>query len=367
MASPFRFGIVGCGVIAPTHIGAIGQIEGTEVVALADTLIEKARALGTKHGIDSLYSSCTELLRNPAVDGVSICTPSGTHADLAIEALRAGKHVIIEKPMDISMEACDRLIRAADECKKVVAVISQHRFDAGTIAARDALHEGKPGRLVLADASVKWYRTQDYYDSGDWRGTWALDGGGALMNQGVHTVDLLQWLAGNVKSVYALTRTAAHERIEVEDLVVAALEFENGAIGTITASTACYPGHAVRLDLYGTEGSIVIEADRLKSMHFKSGEKIEGEAAIEHALKVAQGGTSAVKDDTTAAAATASDPAAVWGDSHRAQIEDFLKAVHTGSTPVVDAREGRKPVAVILAIYRSAKEGRRIDLSEMSE
>ena len=196
------------------------------------------------------------------MDAVSICAPSGLHADLGVRALRAGKHVVVEKPMDVSLAACDRLLAAQRESGKTLAVISQHRFDFASITVKDALDAGTLGPLVFAEARVPWYRTQEYYDSGDWRGTWALDGGGALMNQGVHTADLLRWLCGPVETVYAQARTLAHERIEVEDVVAATVTFANGAIATLSASTALYPGFAVRLSVHGTEGSAIIEGDR---------------------------------------------------------------------------------------------------------
>ncbi len=192
--------------------------------------------------------------------------------------------------MDVSLAACDRMIAAEDASGRKLAVISQHRFDAATVLVKEAIEAGKLGKIVLADATVKWWRTQEYYDSGDWRGTWAMDGGGALMNQGVHTVDLLQWLAGGVSSLYAQTRTAAHERIEVEDVAVAALTFQNGAIGTLTATTAAYKGFPVRIDIYGTEGSAILEGDRLKTLTLKTGETYASEEAAAHALSVAQGG-----------------------------------------------------------------------------
>jgi predicted dehydrogenase len=306
------------------------------------------------------------MLRDPDIDAVCVCTPSGMHADHAVAALRAGKHAVVEKPMDVSLDACDRMISAEQETGKKLAIISQHRWDAASRTVKQAVEEGKLGRIVYADATVKWWRTQEYYDSGDWRGTWAMDGGGALMNQGVHTVDLLQWLAGGVQQLFAYTRTAAHERIEVEDVAAAALTFKNGAIGTLTATTAAYPGFPVRIDIYGTDGSAVIEGDRLRSLVLKSGESYEGEAAAAHAVSVARGGTASVKDEaagrledkTTASA----DPGAVWGDAHRAQIDDFLAAVRDDRRPLIDGREGRRPLEIIQAVYQSARTGLPVTL-----
>jgi len=365
-----RFGIVGCGSIGPTHAGAVRQIEerggGAELVAVADPDAGKARKLAGQFGLEKVYDGIESMLRDSDIDAVCVCTPSGMHADHAAAALRAGKHAVVEKPMDVTLDACDRLIAAEQDSGKKLAIISQHRWDAASQTVKQAIEEGKLGRIVYADATVKWWRTQEYYDSGDWRGTWAMDGGGALINQGVHTVDLLQWLAGGVQQLFAYTRTAAHERIEVEDVAAAALTFRNGAIGTLTATTVAYPGFPVRIDIYGTDGSAVIEGDRLRSLVLKNGESYEGEAAAVHAVSVARGGTASVKneaaarlDDKTTASA---DPGAVWGDAHRAQIEDFLAAVRDDRRPLIDGREGRRPLEIIQAVYQSARTGLPVTL-----
>ncbi len=368
MAETMRFGVVGCGAIGPTHMGAIQQIADAELVAIADTNREKAEAAAQKHNVGTIYDSLDALLADPKVDAVCICTPSGRHADGAVKAMRAGKHVVVEKPMDVSLEACDRMIAAEDETGKTLAIISQHRFDAATVLVKDAIDSGKLGKIVLADATVKWWRTQNYYDSGDWRGTWAMDGGGALMNQGVHTVDLLQWLTGGVASLYAQTRTAAHERIEVEDIAVAALTFQNGAIGTLTATTAAWEGFPVRIDIYGTEGTAILEGDRLKTLKLKTGEEYQSEEAAVHAVSVARGGTASVKDEaatrlTLPSGGAAADPGAVWGDAHRAQIEDFMRAVRTGTKPLIDGRGGKKPLEIITGVYRSARSGQPVTIA----
>ena len=367
MAEKIRFGVLGCGAIGPTHMGAIRQISDAELVAVADTSPEKAQVAARKYDVPTVYESLDALLRDDAIDVICICTPSGLHAEGAIAALRAGKHVIVEKPMDVSLEACDRMIAAEDETGKKLAIISQHRFDAATILLKDAIAQGKLGKIVLADASVKWWRTQAYYDSGEWRGTWAMDGGGALMNQGVHTVDLLQWLTGGISSLYAQTRTSAHERIEVEDVAVAALTYESGAIGTLTATTAAWEGYPVRIEIYGTEGTAILEGDRLKMLKLKTGAEYRTEESAAHALSVARGGTASVKEEaatrlTSATGTAAADPGAVWGDAHRAQIEDFIRAIRTDGKPLIDGREGRKPLEIITGVYRSARTGQPVTI-----
>lgn len=360
-----RFGIVGCGSIGPTHAGALKQLPDAELVAVADVIPARAQELAGKFGVSRVYNSDVELIADPQIDAVIFATPSGMHAEQAIRAMRAGKHAVVEKPMDISLDACQRLIRAEQETGRRLSIISQHRFDHATRVVRDALLSGKLGKLIIADMSVKWWRTQQYYDSGDWRGTWAMDGGGALMNQGVHTVDLLTWLAGPIKRVSALMRSAAgHERIEVEDAIVATLEFENGAIGTLTATTAAYPGMLARLDLWGTEGGAVIEGDRIKLLKTKDGQIDVAEKASLHALSVAMGGTASVKDETAKrlASAAAADPGEVWGDAHREQLRDFIDAIRQNRPPLIHGEEGLRPVKVILAIYESARTGRWVEV-----
>ncbi|GAB4456664.1 MAG: Gfo/Idh/MocA family oxidoreductase [Armatimonadaceae bacterium] len=367
MSDKIRFGVIGCGSIGPTHCAAIQQIANAELVAVADTKRERAEAVAKKYDVPRVYDVEEDILGDESIDAICVCTPSGKHADEAIRALRAGKHVVVEKPMDVSLEACDRLIAAEDESGKKLTIISQHRFDAATVLVKEAIDSGKLGKIVLADATVKWFRTQQYYDSGDWRGTWAWDGGGALMNQGVHTVDLLQWLAGGVQSLFGQVRTSAHERIEVEDVATATLSFTNGAIGSITATTAAWDGYPVRIDIYGTEGTAIIEGDRLRLLRFKNGQEFKSEEAAAHALSVAKGGTASVKEEasqrlTVPSGGAAADPGAVWGDAHRAQIEDFIRAIHQDTKPLIDGREGKKPLEIILGVYRSAQTGQPITL-----
>jgi predicted dehydrogenase len=283
------------------------------------------------------------------------------HADGAIAAMEAGKHVIVEKPMEVSLEACDRMIAAAEKTGRKLTVISQHRFDASTMLLKNLIDTGELGKIFLADASVKWWRKQEYYDSGDWRGTWAMDGGGALMNQGVHTVDVLQWLVGGVASIYAHTLTAAHERIEVEDVAAAALTFRNGAVGTLIATTAAYDGLPVRIDIFGTEGSATLEGDNLTRLVLKSGKKYQTTEAADHAISVARGGTHSVRD-AVARRVQSAPVAAAWGDAHRAQIEDFIQAIRTDTDPLITPRAARAPVEIILSAYRSAKSGEVVKL-----
>ena len=347
----FGFGIIGCGVIAPFHARAIAELPNARLVAVADVVPEAAAKRGAEFGVDH-YSDVDALLARPDVDIVSVCVPSGLHAEVGVRAAAARKHLVVEKPIEITLDAADRLIEACRHHGVALTVISQHRFGAAVQRLRGLIDGGRLGRLVLGDALIKWYRTQAYYDSGDWRGTWSRDGGGSLMNQGVHYTDLLQWTMGPVERVFARTATAAHERIEVEDLAVAVLRFASGALGVLQASTAVYPGLPERLEVTGTGGTVVIEAGRMSICELKE-EKGETEAygakirAEEHAADESGG---------------ANDPAAISHAGHRVQIADLLEAIETGRQPSITGEEARKPLELILAVYQSAREGREVSL-----
>jgi predicted dehydrogenase len=362
--SPLRFALVGCGAIAPTQAQALKELPDLAMLTHCADLDEKRAAeFALKYGL--AIASWTELLADPAIDAITLCTPSGQHGSLAAEALRAGKHVVIEKPMEVSTAACDALVAAQQSSGRQLAVISQHRFDPASITVRALLAKSALGRLIGAEIRIPWYRTQEYYDSGDWRGTWAMDGGGCLMNQGVHTVDLMLWFCGPVREVFARTVTAAHERIEVEDLVCATLTFANGIIATLFASTAAYPGFPASLALYGTNGSAVLCGDQLQTLAIQGEETITGSAASAHALQVATGGTRSAVQHAAAAPAVsetmstneASPATWKWGDAHRAQFADFVAAIREGREPLVNAHSGRAAVALIHAVYESSRTG----------
>jgi UDP-N-acetyl-2-amino-2-deoxyglucuronate dehydrogenase len=365
-----RFGIVGCGAIGPTHAGALLQMADVELVAVADLISDRALATAAKFSAPRIYRDQRQLLTDPDIDVVCLCTPSGMHGEGAVAAMTAGKHVVVEKPMEISVAACDHMIAVQETTGRTMTIISQHRFDAASVLVKDLIQSGKLGKIILATADVKWWRAQEYYDEGDWRGTWALDGGGAVMNQGVHTLDLLQWFAGEVESVFAHTRTAAHERIEVEDAAVATLTFKNGAIGTYVASTAVYDGLPARIDIFGTEGTAILEGDRIKQVKLKSGQVYAGEQAAEHAIQVAGGGTASVVDHAGNRKHVATAPAKealVWGDAHRAQLEDFVCALRTGRKPLIDGSAGRSAVLAIRGLYESARSGKPVLLHDALE
>ena len=372
MSYPLRFAIVGCGTIAPTHVDAIAAL-GSDVAVLTHCCdIDTNRQNEFAGRYELIPSSFADILSNPKIDAVSICTPSGLHAELGAATLAAGKHVITEKPMDISLDACDKLRNAASTSGKTLSVICQHRFDPASQEARDLLENGRLGKIVLIDAQICWYRSQGYYDSAGWRGTWEMDGGGCLMNQGVHTVDLLRWLGGELETVYAQTRTSAHERIAVEDAVSATLTFKNGAIGTITASTAAYPGFPARLSIYGSNGSLIINGDALQTVAIQGEEIIQTAGAFESAIRVASGGTRSVVPGLavppTGTAAPANESGApAWGDAHLTQFKDFVHCCQTGERPLVDGTGARAAVAVVLAVYESARTGQVISIEQFEK
>jgi predicted dehydrogenase len=271
-------------------------------------------------------------------------------AEMAEACAKAGKHMLAEKPLEITTKRVDRIIRACDKAGVLLGCIFQSRFADDAQHIKKAIEQGRFGKLVLGDAYIKWYRSQAYYDSGAWRGTWELDGGGALMNQGIHQIDQILWFMGDVKTVRAQTATVGHKRIQVEDLATVLLEFKSGAQGVIEGSTAIYPGHPARVEVHGTAGSAVLEDGKLQFWQFEKRKPIDKK--IEAALK----GESELGSG-------AADPlASLKIEGHRRQYEDFVKALRTGRPPKVDGREGRRAVQLLEAIYKSARTGRAVTL-----
>jgi predicted dehydrogenase len=345
------FGFVGCGMIAEFHTKAINEIEGARVVAAFDQFEQSAvkiSKMATK-GECRVCKDIDEMLANPEVDVVCVCTPSGAHMDPAVRAANAGKHVVVEKPLEITLPRCDAIIDACNAAGVRLCTIFPSRFSTANRALKQAIDDGRFGRLTLGDTYVKWWRTQAYYDSGGWRGTWQLDGGGALMNQAIHNVDLLQWLMGDVDTIMAQTALLVHERIEVEDTAVAVLRFKNGALGVIEAATSTFPGLLKRIEIHGEHGSARIEQDDITFWSFAP--EAPEDAAIQEAMKA-----------TTGFSAGASDPRGITHEGHRVQLADFLQAIDSGGQPFVDGRQGRKAVEIIRAIYHSAKSGQPVRL-----
>ncbi len=350
-----RFGVIGCGAIHSTHCEALGNIESAVLSAVHDTVGERAKEAGTRFGVPS-FTALEELW--PLVDAVCICVPSGLHAEIGIRAAKAGKHVVVEKPIDVNVDAASELVEVCEKAIVKLATISQHRFAEDIQRLRDAAQGGELGKLIAGDAYTKWYRTQAYYDSGAWRGTWNLDGGGCLMNQGVHYVDMIQWIMGGVRAVQAMTRTATHE-IEVEDISNALIEYKNGAVGVLQNSTSFYPGLAERLEVHGSYGTVIIEADKTKLWD------VDEEAAREglYGKGVLSQPAPNLPTHGNAETGAAADPSAIWQEQHCLQLEDFTKAVLDDRDPFVTGRAALEPLRIILAVYESAKrQDQRIEL-----
>jgi UDP-N-acetyl-2-amino-2-deoxyglucuronate dehydrogenase len=351
MTEPLRFGLAGCGVIGPVHAEAISSLPDAVFVAVADLSPERAQALADRYGATS-YTDLSTMLEREGLDVVIVCTPSGMHGEHACQIMRSGRHVIVEKPMEIRRAALDEMLRVQRETGVKLAVISQHRFDPASQQVRKLLDEQAFGRLVLGNAVIPWWRSQEYYDSGVWRGTWELDGGGVLMNQSIHSIDLLQWFMGPVKSVYAYTDTLVHH-METEDVAVAVLRFANGTPGTIAATTGAYPGIANRVEIFGNQGSAVIENDVLAYLHLARDDKeAVGSYGIQQqvlASGMQQGGT-------------AQNPASLSVTSHALQIADMIRAIREDATPLIDGYAGRRPVEIILGIYESARTHQEVTL-----
>ncbi|MGW8182272.1 MAG: Gfo/Idh/MocA family protein, partial [bacterium] len=291
----------------------------------------------------SIYSDTEAFLQHRPMDIVAIGSPSGVHAEQGIAAARSGLHVLVEKPIDINTKRADELISACNRARVKLGVFFQDRVAQDSLRLKELITSGRLGDILLATAHVKWYRPPDYYGDSRWRGTWALDGGGAVMNQAIHTVDLLLWLLGSVKCVTALARTQLH-KIEVEDTAVAVLEFENGALGTFEASTSAFPGQPRKLFVSGSEGTVYLEHDRIVSVDLHSTQESE------------------TKPEVSSRNLSESSPVVSNVTGHREILRDFIEAIQLDRPPLCDGNEGRKSLELVEAIYRSAREGSPVSL-----
>lgn len=332
------FALIGCGMIARVHAAAIEHIEGARIVGVYDNFYESAKKFADERGCRA-YATLDELFGDKEVEIVNICTPSGLHAELAIKAANAGKNIIVEKPMAITEEQLNEVIAAVEKNHVKAEVVTQLRFTPAVKKLKQAIDDGKLGKILLADYKMKYYRSQDYYDHGAWRGTWKMDGGGAMMNQGIHGIDLLQYLVGGVKSVYATCRTMSR-KIETEDTANVIVEFNNGATGVIQCTTIAAPGYPRSIEITGEKGTVILSEDKIANWD------IEGETAEKEELNTA----------------SFSDPSAIDFENHKLQFEDLINAVETDGKPLVDVYEGRKPVDIILASYKSSKLGAKVDV-----
>jgi predicted dehydrogenase len=366
--APLRVAIAGCGVIGRTHAAVVRELPELVVTALIDDVEAAADALaasiedqGTRR--PATFRTLSEALAGAPVDLVIIATPSGLHIQQALEVLAAGKHVVIEKPLDVDLSRASEILTAAEaaEAKGLVAsVISQHRFDPASRVVDLARRTGRFGTLTSAIASVSWWRSQGYYDSGAWRGTWAMDGGGAVMNQGVHTVDLLLWFLGRPVEISAKTALLAHEGVEVEDTAVATVTFESGALAVLHATTAAYPGLTVRLQLMGSKGSAVIDGDQLEYFHAADAGGEGNDMGLLGAGNQAADELAKFPDEQVQAL----DPT-VYPAGHVRQYRDIVDAVRAGRPAGVTVRDAVTALATVRALYVSATLGQPVLIDEV--
>jgi len=344
MPKPAKFGIIGTGTGANFSGQGLSSISGTgiaEITAVSSQRKERASEFASKYGLKLWYTDYKEMLQKAPVDAVIISTPHYLHHPIAMEVMKAGKHVLVDKPMAISLREADEMIKEAERRRVKLGVVLQSRFDPALRKVKAAVEEGKFGQLILGEAVVEWFRTQEYYDNSPWRGRWSTEGGGALINQSIHTIDLLTWIMGPPKYLWAQIDTVAH-KIEVEDLAIAAIRFENGALGVIQGSTAIYPGLATRLEIHGTTGTAMIEGEVLKRWSLQGEEEIIAEGAKEGLKSWAR-------------------PELVPATNHASLIKDFAQAILEDREPHVDGVEGRRSLEIIVAVYKSGKTNRLID------
>ncbi len=342
MAKKYRWAIVGSGVIAPTHAKAIAAVEQAELVATCDIELEKAQKLAAEYGAPDTYRDVHELLKRDDIDVISVCVPSGLHGEIAAAAAKAGKHVFCEKPLDITKKSMDSMIKVCHEAGIKLGCVFQMRTFVNNQIVRRLLQENRLGRMVLQDCSVKYFRSPEYYKSAGWRGTWEMDGGGCLMNQGVHGLDLLLWMGGDVESLVAQADHLVRD-IEVEDTAVAILKFKNGAYGVIEGATSVTPGQKARFEFLGNDGSVILEDAKITKW------AVPDMPAPESQQQGAGGSGQ-------------SDPRAITAQGHVFLVDDMCNAITEDRDPFITGESARKAVDLILAIYESARTGRRVTL-----
>jgi predicted dehydrogenase len=344
----FGFGIIGMGMIAEFHAKAIKDLSGCRFVGGYSAFPGRAAEFCAKNGGKG-YDNMDAFMADKDIDIVTIASASGRHLDDAVAAAKAGKHIIVEKPLEISAARCDALIAAAKANNIKIMSIVQSRTHAPSALIKKAIDEGRLGKIVLADAQIKWWRTQEYYDNRKKRGTLQQDGGGALMNQGIHCIDLLQGFMGTVTEVFSYTTTLAHQNIDVEDTAVAVLKFANGALGVIQGTTGAYPGFLKKIEICGSKGSVVMEEENILTWQFADERPEDEEIRKKFGAATQTGGG-------------ASDPKAISHLGHKMLFESFVNSLRDGTPVALDGVEGKKSVEIIEATYRSAKSGSPVAL-----
>lgn len=328
-----RFGILGAGTIGDVHARAIAELDGAELCAICDVKAARAEEYATKYGVKA-YCEYEKMLADDEIDAISICTPSGMHAEQAIKALSFGKHVLLEKPMALTASDAKAVCEAAEASGKVLSVIFQMRYTDDIQYAKKILQEGKLGTLTFCDLYMKYWRDRSYFEVSPWRGTFAMDGGGALMNQGIHGVDIMHYLCGAPTLLRAKVKTRVHS-IETEDTAIAAVEYPSGALGVIEASTSSNPGFDRRIEINGSRGYLIIVDAHIEKLF------IDGEMIIEKKI--------------TSGAATASDPTKMSHDRHLLQIKNFVGAINGEEALISTAQDGYAAVKFIEEIYEDSK------------
>ncbi len=339
--SNVRFGIIGCGTIAHFHARAIAACTGGTFMGVADVRLESAQRFAEEYAV-KCYNSVDEMLQSDEIDAVCICTPSGFHAQTALQSIEAGKHILVEKPLAMTNEDCKKIITLAKEKNVRAGVISQYRFSPAIQELKQLVSEGKLGKIITADLLMKYYRSQEYYDSSNWRGTWKLDGG-SLMNQGIHGVDALLYVMGPAKSVFGCARTLNH-RMEAEDTAVATVEFENGALAVIQSTTSIYNGYPRCLTISGTKGTVTVQDDIITKCELDDPDYV---CKTQTAAQQTQG---------------FQDPKAISNDGHIFQIQDFINAIVNKEDPIIPLSQGYQTVAVINAVYTSSQTQQAVTL-----
>jgi len=342
----WNFGIIGAGLIADFHARAIEEIDNAKLAGFFDIIGERSQKLAGKYSVKP-FNTLDEMLNDRQIDAVSIATPSGAHMEPAVAAAKAGKHVLCEKPLEVTLARIDEMIEAHQKCGTVLGGIFQYRFDDAIAPLKEAIDSGRFGWITYAGIYVPWWRSDEYYRD-SWHGTWKLDGGGALMNQSIHMVDMLCYLMPPIESVQAFAATLGHPQIETEDTATAVVRFTGGALGVIYGTTASYPGQFKRLEITGTEGTVIYLEDSFTTWQFAE-EKPEDRQIRKQFGKVK--GTGSV-----------ADPAAISHENHKRNFQAFIDLLAAGVDSHIDGSEARKAVEVILAIYKSAKEHKVVKL-----
>lgn len=341
------YAVLGLG-IGMAHADAAYASENANLVAVCDIDPQRLAKAAKKYEGVITYENFYDLIKNPDVDIISICLPSGMHADFAIQAMEAGKHVLIEKPIDITPKQAIKIEEARIRTGVRVGVVHQNRYNANMYPIKEAIESGRMGKLFLGTFAVKWYREQSYYDRGGWRGTWEMDGGGSLMNQAIHTVDLMQWFMGDVVSVTSTMGIYNHQ-ISTEDMTASLITFQSGATATFVSTTCAYPGISTEICLYGTGGTVEADADVLKTWKMKDAEDEDAEEVS--MLSVYGKGNMGYHQE----------PPLVFGHAH--VVEDMISAVRDGRDPDILPLEAIKSVAIINAVYESARTGKTVYLA----